>query len=142
LKVVFVPECLIPSYGECTFRELLEFTTRQVIITRVYNTSLWRVGFAGHLIFNVAFWTLPFSHPVLWLIVYGISATRAWIRYRAIRTALPALALSKGHWFYILSSPLVALLYLYNMVVSAFTTEIVWRQIHYKLVSPHETQVL
>jgi cellulose synthase/poly-beta-1,6-N-acetylglucosamine synthase-like glycosyltransferase len=140
--IVFVPECLIPSYGDCTFRELLEFTTRQIIITRIYNPSLWRVGFAGHLIFNVAFWTLPFSHPLLWMGLYAISAARAWIRYSAVQTALPAVVLSKGRWFYILSTPLVALLFLYNMIVSAFTDEIVWRQIHYKLVSPDETQVL
>src|SRR2546428_10460719 len=28
------PECLIPTYGECTWRELFEFTTRQIVITR------------------------------------------------------------------------------------------------------------
>src|SRR5262249_2452170 len=32
-RIVFVPECLVLSYGECSFRELLEFTTRQIIIT-------------------------------------------------------------------------------------------------------------
>ncbi len=41
-KIVFVPSCLIPSHGSCTFRELLEFTTRQIIITRVYHPRLWR----------------------------------------------------------------------------------------------------
>jgi len=140
-KIIFVPECLIPSYGECTFRELLEFTTRQVVITRVYHPGLWRVGFIGHAIFIAAFWTLPFSHPWLWLAIYSLSAGRSSVRYSAIRTVLPPAALSKHGWFYILSSPLVALLYLYNMIASAFSTEIVWRKIHYKLVSPNETHV-
>jgi ceramide glucosyltransferase len=140
-KIVFVPECLIPSYGECTFGELLEFTTRQVVITRVYHPALWRVGFIGHIIFNTAFWILLFSHLWLWLALYSLSAGRSWIRYSAIRTVLPPAALSKHGWFYILSSPLVALLYLYNMIASALSTEIVWRQIHYKLVSPNETHV-
>ena len=144
-KIVFIPECLIPSYGECSFGELLEFTTRQVIITRVYHPGLWRVGFIGHAIFNLAFWMLPFFHPRLWLglwlAIYVLSAGRCWIRYSAVRTTLPDPALSSHGWFYILSSPLVALLYLYNMVASALRTEIVWRQIHYKLVSPNETHV-
>src|SRR6185295_1430216 len=35
MRIVFVPTCLIPSHGDCTWIELLEFTTRQVIITRV-----------------------------------------------------------------------------------------------------------
>lgn len=143
-KIIFVPECLIPSHGECTVRELLEFTTRQIVITRVYHPELWRVGFTGHLIFNAAFFILPFSHPWLWLTIYGLSAAKSWIRYNAVQTVLPLLppaALSKHGWFYILSSPLVALLFLYNMIASALGTEIVWRQIRYKLVSPNETRV-
>jgi len=140
-KIVFVPECLIPSYGECSFSELVEFTTRQVIITRVYHTGLWRFGFLGYTIFNAAFWTLPFFHPWLWLVIYGLSLARSWIRQSALKTALPHQALSANGWFYILFSPLVALLYLYNMIASALGTEIVWRQVHYRLVSPNETRV-
>jgi cellulose synthase/poly-beta-1,6-N-acetylglucosamine synthase-like glycosyltransferase len=140
-KIVFVPECLIPSYGECSFREALEFTTRQIIITRVYHPALWRVGFAGHAIFNAAFWILPFAQPLPWLALYILSATRSYIRYRAVQTVLTAPALSRYGWFYILSTPLVALLYLYNMIASALSTEIVWRQIRYRLISPNETRV-
>jgi cellulose synthase/poly-beta-1,6-N-acetylglucosamine synthase-like glycosyltransferase len=140
-KIVFVPECLIPTYGECAWRELLEFTTRQIIITRVYHPGLWRVGFAGHVIFIAAFLTLPFTNPLLWAAVYALSTAKAWIRYHAAQTVLPPPALSNHGWFYILCSPLAALLYLYNMIRSALGTEIVWRQIHYKLVSPNETRV-
>jgi ceramide glucosyltransferase len=140
-RIVFVPECLIPSYGECSFRELLEFSTRQIIITRVYHPGLWRVGFIGHTIFNAAFWFLPFRHPLLWLVIYALSAAKCWVRYSAVKTVLPRSSLSRQGWFYILCSPLVALVYLYNLAVSAAGTEIVWRQIHYKLVSPNETHV-
>lgn len=140
-KIVFVPECLIPSYGECSFRELLEFTTRQIVITRVYHRALWRIGLAGHLIFNTAFWTLLWYHPLLWGVVYTLSIAKSWVRIAAVRTVLRLPALSRFTWFYILSSPLVAVLYLYNMLVSAWSTEIVWRDIHYKLISPNETRV-
>jgi len=140
-KIVFVPECLVPSYGECSFRDLVEFTTRQIIITRVYHPALWRIGFVGYVIFNAAFWILPFLHPLLWMTICTLSAVRSWIRYAAVRTVLPQPSLSGYGWFYILSFPLVALLYLYNMAVSAVSSEIVWRQIHYKLVSPNETHV-
>jgi hypothetical protein len=77
----------------------------------------------------------------MWLTIYALSAAKAWIRYGAVQTVLPPAALSKHGWFYILFSPLVALLYLYNMIASALSTEIVWRQIRYKLVSPNETRV-
>jgi ceramide glucosyltransferase len=140
-KIIFVPECLVPTYGESSFRELLEFTTRQIIITRIYHPALWRIGFVGHVIFNAAFWTLPFAHPALWLIIYLLSAVKSWIRYAAARKVISAPALFRYAWFYILASPLVALLYLYNMIASALSTEIIWREIHYKLISPNETRV-
>jgi len=140
-KIIFVPECLIPTYGECTWREVFEFTTRQMVITRVYHARLWRLAFIGHAIFNVAFLVLPWHHLFLWLMVLGLSVAKSWIRYRAVETTLPPEALSKHRWFYILCSPLVALLFLYNMISSALATDIVWRQIHYKLISPNETRV-
>jgi len=140
-KIVFVPECLIPTHGESTWKDLLEFTTRQIVITRVYHAGLWRVAFIGHVIFNAAFFILPFTHPLLWLAVYALSVAQSGIRYRAFRTVLTPAALSNHTWFYILCSPLVALLFLYNMVASALGTDIVWRQIHYKLISPNETRV-
>jgi ceramide glucosyltransferase len=141
-KIVFVPECLVVSYGECSFRDVLEFTTRQIIITRVYHRILWRIAFAGHLIFNSAFWILLFAHPLWSLPIYFMSAAQAWIRHRAVATVLPSPVASKYAWFYPLTSPLVALLFLYNMIASLFTNEIVWRQIRYKLVSPTETKRL
>ena len=140
-RILFVPECLIPTYGECTWRETFEFTTRQIVITRVYHAWLWRVGFAGYAVSNAAFLLLPWIHPILWIGVYALSVAQSWIRYRAVQTVLPPQALSKCGWFYILCSPVVALLYLYNMIASALGTDIVWRQIHYKLISPNETQV-
>src|SRR5437879_9007521 len=115
-KVLFVRECLIPTYGECTWRELFEFTTRQIVITRVYHRRLWRVGFAGYAIFNTAALILPFTHPFLWLVVYLLSVANNRTRYRAVQATLPQPARSTHGWFYILCSPLVALLYLYNMV--------------------------
>jgi hypothetical protein len=120
---------------------LLEFTTRQIVITRVYHPALWRVGLAGHLVFNAAFWLLPFGQPTLWAAVYVLSMARSWIRYQSVKTVLPTSAISKFGWFYVLGSPLVALLYLYNMAASMWSREILWRGIRYRLVSPTETRV-
>jgi cellulose synthase/poly-beta-1,6-N-acetylglucosamine synthase-like glycosyltransferase len=142
VRIVFVPECLIPSYGECTWRELVEFTTRQVTITRVYHPRLWRLALFGSAVFNVAFWGLLFVQPSISLVIYLLGAAKSWIRIRAVRSVLPASVLSRHDWFYILFFPAAALLYLYNMIRSAAGTDIVWRQIRYKLVSPNETRVV
>jgi ceramide glucosyltransferase len=141
-RIIFVPECLVPSHGECTWRELLEFTTRQIIITRVYHPRIWRIGFIAQAVSSAAFLALPFAAPLLWLTIYGLSAAKACLRLRAVRSVLDPVDLSRFGWFYILFSPAIALLYLYNMIRSAAGTDIVWRQIHYRLVSPNETRVI
>jgi cellulose synthase/poly-beta-1,6-N-acetylglucosamine synthase-like glycosyltransferase len=150
MRIVFVPACLIPSYGRCTWLELLEFTTRQIIITRVYEPKLWRLAFIGQTIFNVTFWWSlvrmlgmwpdPVSAAV-WLAIFALSALKAWIRLEAVGTVLPSGTLSKRNWSYILLAPLGSLLYEYNMVRSAFTRDIIWRQRRYSLISPQRTIV-
>ncbi len=148
VRIHFVPACLIPSHGECSFSELCEFTTRQIIITRVYHPRLWRIGFFAQTIYNITFiWLIAaivLGHAellVFWVAIYGLSTARAAVRLSGVRAILSDPALSRFAWFYILSSPVVSLLYQYNMVLSAVTTHIEWRQIHYTLISPNETRV-
>ena len=140
-RIVFVPSCLIPSYGDCTWHELFEFTTRQIIITRVYHPRLWRIGFLAQSIFAISF-AGSIAIPVLWSAIYILAGAKAWIRIAAVRAVLGPAALSKHTWFYILSAPVVALLFEYNMLRSAFSREIIWRQIRYSLISPNRTRVL
>jgi hypothetical protein len=121
---------------------LLEFTTRQVTITRVYHPRLWRLALIGAVVFNVAFWGLLFVQPSMSLLLYVLGLAKSWIRIRAVRSVLPASVLSSHDWFYILFSPAAALVYLYNTIRSAAGNHIVWRQIRYKLVSPNETRVV
>jgi cellulose synthase/poly-beta-1,6-N-acetylglucosamine synthase-like glycosyltransferase len=147
LKVHFVPTCLIPSHGRCGFRELLEFTTRQIIITRVYHPRLWGIAFAAQTVFNVTLvWLMlrffsDFTAAALWIAIFALSSIRSAIRLAAVRGVLDDPSLSRFAWFYILSSPAVAFLYQYNMIVSTLTSDIQWRQIHYKLISPNQTRV-
>jgi hypothetical protein len=56
LYVKFVPQCLIPSRGGCALRELLQFTTRQAILTRVYSPRLWLLALLTNLMFFGAFY--------------------------------------------------------------------------------------
>ena len=39
--IEFVPECLAPTPYATTWSELLEFTNRQIILTRVYSPTMW-----------------------------------------------------------------------------------------------------
>jgi len=146
-RVVFVPSCLIPSHGDCTWMELLEFTTRQIIVVKVFDPRLWGLTFAGQTIFNIAFWwafvrmwAMPQSAAV-WLFLYILSGVKSAIRLKAVSSVLPGGILSNRRWSYILLSPLSALLYEYNMLRSAFTRDIIWRHRRYRMISPQHTVI-
>ncbi len=47
LPIIFVPQALTVSVEDCSFSELLEFTTRQMKITRVYAPQLWLLSLVG-----------------------------------------------------------------------------------------------
>ncbi|HEY0405768.1 MAG TPA: glycosyltransferase, partial [Pyrinomonadaceae bacterium] len=55
LPIHFVPNCLTASHEDCGYGELLEFTTRQLKITRVYAPLLWKAALAGSLLFVLVF---------------------------------------------------------------------------------------
>jgi len=143
-KIVFVPQCLVPSYGDCTWPELLEFTTRQMQITRVYDEFTWRMALVTQSIFNLAFWgglLLPGVFRLLTPTLWVLAGIKSYIRHDAVATVLPEGALSKNRGSYILLAPLTALLFEYNLIRSALTRSITWRQIQYKLISPNHTEV-
>jgi len=50
-QIVFVPECLTPSYVQTDFPSLLEFTNRQIKITRIYRPKMWAAAFATHFLY-------------------------------------------------------------------------------------------
>jgi ceramide glucosyltransferase len=143
-RVVFVPQCLIPSFGRCTWREMLEFTTRQILIARVYDPGAWRTALLSQSIFNTGFWAgllLPWPFRLVTPGLYLLAGIKSYIRYNAAASVLPEGALSKHRASYILLAPLTAFLFEYNLVRSVLTRSITWRQIRYRLLSPDRTVV-
>jgi len=100
MQIVFVPACLVPSYGDCTWGEVLEFTTRQIVITRVYEPRMWRMAMLTGTTFNIAFWWAAFlawSDPGAAAILgalYALAGIKSWTRRKAVATVLPESALS------------------------------------------------
>ena len=50
-SIVFLPECIVPSFVETDFTGLMEFTNRQVLITRVYAEKMWGLAAGTHLLY-------------------------------------------------------------------------------------------
>ncbi len=157
LRIVFAPECLVPSSPTFNFKGFLEFTNRQLIITRIYAPKLWWVAFIGHLFYcaailmGIASWFvgsmmgLPsVQFLVLALILPIFASVRGVLRLVAVLELLPDLReqlLSEG-WVWVLLAPLVPFVYLYNSLIAMFTRKITWRGIRYELISPLRTRII
>lgn len=157
LPVYFVPACLTASLEDCTLRELLEFTTRQLKITRVYAPHLWRIVLISNLLFVAFFFGglalaallaaegLAFAWPLaLVSVVFLLGVWKAFFRLRAVALALEDqhARIRAGLWAHLLLWPLTAVLFLYNALAAAASRRMVWRGITYELKSPTETEII
>ena len=157
LPIHFVPACLTASHEDCGFRELLEFTTRQLKITRVYAPHFWQVVLFSNLLFVLVFYGgvvlaaaraalgLSFAAPLAFVLaLYALGALKAFLRWRAVRLALAQFCreLRRDAPAHLLLWPLASVLYLYNALAALFSRRIEWRGISYELKSPHETVIM
>lgn len=157
LPIHFVPACLVASFGDCTARELLEFTNRQLKITRVYAAHLWRPVLIGSLLFCAVFFgglilvvaraalRLPYFAPLaLLLVIYALGAAKAFVRLKAVAIPLASYQkqLSRGMPAQLLLWPVASVIYLCNAVAAACSRQIKWRGITYELKSATEAVII
>ena len=157
MPIHFVPRCLTPSFEDCTVRELFEFTTRQLKITRTYAAHLWKAVLTGSLLFSLVFYGgvvliilrlasgLSIIIPaILLLIICILGATKSAVRMRAVQMSLPTYRRQlRGSWpAHLLLWPITSVLYLYNALAAAFSRRIEWRGITYELKTPTEAVII
>jgi cellulose synthase/poly-beta-1,6-N-acetylglucosamine synthase-like glycosyltransferase len=148
LPIHFTPNCLVASAGDCDFKELLEFTTRQIKITRVYASHLWLPLLLGSSLFTIAFFgglVLISLYPRLsvagfLVTIFALGAAKSFIRFRAVSRVLETS--NRDLVAHILLWPVASLLYLYNAIVAGFSQRITWRGITYELKSPREAVII
>ncbi|MEQ1921785.1 MAG: glycosyltransferase [Pyrinomonadaceae bacterium] len=157
LPIIFVPQALTATVEDCTLAETVEFTTRQMKITRVYATPLWIVSIIGTTIFNAvliaALLIVILSKTngiAVWvslatiLLVTGFSTGKAWLRLNAVRLALPQYDsdLRRQFWTQNTLWLIAPTLFLYNSLAAWMSRRMVWRGITYELKSPTETVII
>ncbi len=156
-QIVFLPECLTPSFAQTDFAGLLEFTGRQMRVTRVYRFQMWATAFATHFLYcltlvlglilalSLTVAARPaFQVTALLFLALLLAAIRGAVRVIGVTEALPSVRsqIMAQSWIYILVGLLVPFLYLLNFLSSAFGRRIRWRGIDYELVSPEQTRIL
>jgi ceramide glucosyltransferase len=157
IAVHFVPACLVPSLDSCNFRELFEFTNRQLRITRVYASHLWKPVLIGSLLFTSVFFgglvlviarailrlniTIPLT---ILLIIYAMGAAKSYVRLKAVM--IPLESHRKELWrslpAHLFLWPVASALYFWNALVAAFSRRIKWRGITYELKSATEAVII
>jgi cellulose synthase/poly-beta-1,6-N-acetylglucosamine synthase-like glycosyltransferase len=156
-QIVFLPECLTPSYVQTDFAGLLEFTARQIRITRVYRPQLWATAFATHFLYcltlvigvvvalNLTLASRPaFQVTTLLILPLLLAAIRGAVRVVGVTEALTSLRsqIMSQSWIYILLVLFVPFLYVVNFLSSVLGRRIRWRGIDYELISPEQTRIL
>jgi ceramide glucosyltransferase len=156
-SIVFLPECLTLSYLETDFQGLLEFTNRQILITRVYAEKLWGPAAATHLLYCLTllfgallilgdvFAQRPAFHLVtLTFLPLLLSAIRSSLRLIGVTEALPGARsqITGQAWIYVLLTLFIPFLYVLNFANSLFTRKIRWRGVTYELAGPQQTRIV
>ena len=157
LPIKFVPQCLTASVEDCTFGQLIEFTTRQLKITCAYATHLWRAVLTGSLIFVLVFFGgivlvmtraltgLSFATPLVFLLsIFALGAMKSHLRRRAVAQVItePRISFFGATLAHLTLWPVASVLYLYNALAAAVSRRITWRGITYELKSSTETVIL
>jgi len=155
--IVFCPECLAATLHPWTGSSLLEFTNRQILITRIYSSHRWVMGAVAHLSYSL---TLLYSAVV---ILVAMTGGDPWFQLAVIALMVPLLAAMKGalrtvavdelmpewkvvlkkwNWVWVALAPVVPFLFSLNFITSLATKRLRWRGIRYELVSEGTTRIL
>jgi len=152
-KIVFQPRCLVASREESSLREFLRWSTRQMIITRVYAAHLWKLGLAtylfygGTLMLGLVALALPgatahqrVAIAVTLFVILLLGAGKGYLRSRIARQLFPTEIGCRASCYWQLS-PLIPWIMLWNFIAAGFTRRIVWRGTEYELVSRDKVRV-
>ncbi len=159
LSIHFQPHCLSFTFEDCSLKELLNWTHRQLSITRVYQPWLWNWAFGTQFLNSFTLWGgtaviligwgFYESLTLFWLtslvsLVYALGCFKGWLRIRSVLILFPEQKqlLNSFHWAYIAGGPLASLLSLYGLIRSFLSRDIEWRGIRYRMVSSTKTEVL
>lgn len=156
-SILFLPECIVPSFVETDFRGFFEFTNRQILITRIYAGKIWRYAAVTHLLYCLTLLlgailtlvdvlaTRPSFHlATLTFVPVLLSMIRGALRAAGITEVLPTFRsqIASQAWIYVLLTVFIPFLYLVNFASSILTRKMRWRGVVYEVISPQQTRIL
>jgi ceramide glucosyltransferase len=156
-KIRFESRCLVVSQEDSSFADFLNWTNRQIIITRVYAPRYWHIGLASYCLYAITF-VCGMGLLVLPGVVAASKITAAAVlagilflgmlkgttRAVAARELFPSerSTLDRYGSCYWLLAPLIPWIMLYNFVIAGFHRRIAWCGTVYELKSKSELTVV
>jgi cellulose synthase/poly-beta-1,6-N-acetylglucosamine synthase-like glycosyltransferase len=156
MPIKFVPQAMTATVEDCSFRELFEFTTRQMKITRVYRQGLWITSFVGSGLFCVVMTAAlliavfsKYNSIAVWAAVFTIAAVsilsigKAWLRLKAVRLVMPQFEteLRRQAFTQCTLWAVTPFLFFINSFSALLSRTIVWRGTEYVMRSADATDV-
>ncbi len=150
-NISFVPQCTVATFNETDLSHLLEWATRQTILTKVYNPRVWNYGLAAYAFLDLEFLlgvlglTLSIALGLAWLVPTILLLApalsgfwRSTQRCLTFERALPHLRteIKKNRSRHAVASSLVPWFMMYAITKSIFAKEIDWRGRRYNLSQP------
>lgn len=157
LPIYFVPQALTASIEDCTFHELLEFTTRQMKITRVYAPNLWMLSYFGSSIFNVvmigsliiiilnrSLSPETIVALVTLMLVTALSLAKSTLRLKTVEMVLRDYSseLGRQYWSHNILTLLAPGLFLYNCIAASVSRRLTWRGVTYQLTAADKIEIV
>lgn len=160
LRISFNPSALSFSYDTCSVKELLEWTRRQLLITRVYHPRLWWTALISLFINALALWggsmwglagLLNGRAGIEEVVTLGLIGTTFILGVAKARLRLVSVLrlfelrvpdLDRHGWVDCLLGPVAVLVSLQALIRSFYSREVVWRGIRYRLQGPESTKII
>ncbi len=153
-KIEFEPRCLVASRGESSLWEFFRWSTRQIILTRIYSARIWMLGFAAHLfhcgtfILGLVMLAKPRATAsergvvaIILLAVLVLGAGKGYIRTLVARELFVGEVIGRSSCYWQLS-PFISWIMLADFLTSIITRRIEWQGTVYELVSADQVRIL
>jgi hypothetical protein len=158
-RVQFVPDCIVPSFGDPTWRGLLEFVTRQLTMLRWGSPKLWGEILAFHVALvttQLAAFALalgvghvPGGEAGRWAALLVLAAPslaamgRTAVRLRGLRQRPLARVAGwdRGRHLHVALSPFIAWIVLGAALSAGLRREVTWCGIRYRVRSNSAVEV-
>jgi len=142
LTIAFAPGALTPCFERLTCAQFFRWIRRQMTITRVYNSRLWRLGLLAHVLYCAAMTAsaivfiegyTPGGIALATQLIPGMY--KGWNRAALARRALPEYDswFRRHAWAHAVFNPLATWVWLIALVSSATSSSIEWRGRRYRL---------